>query len=195
MIVLLELSESYDKKQSSQTLEDIPREMDPFYRRTLESMACITGGTKLTKAILVWTTCVVLPLTINELSGALTFDIRHRSLGLEENAVTNCGQLVMIDKLDKVQMIHGTSRESLPQEYLDSEFAINETEAHTRITRACLKYLNSEEIRSPRFDRHSPSATRSLELAFQLTPVLPFHFLDFKFVSGLEVLMVNTPIH
>ena len=85
VIVLLELSESYGQKQSSQALEEIPCEMVPFYRRTLELMACTTRGKNAAKAVLVWITCVVLPLTINKLSVALTFDIRNRSLGLEEN--------------------------------------------------------------------------------------------------------------
>lgn len=57
VLVLNELSHSHGEEEISQALEDMPRDMQPLYQRTLELMAQATGGRKLAKAILTWVTC------------------------------------------------------------------------------------------------------------------------------------------
>ena len=64
-----------------------------------------------------------------------------------------CGHLITVDKFGRVQLVHGTAREFLLNKDLESEFAINKTEAHTRLARACLKYLTREEMKPPRTSR------------------------------------------
>ena len=153
VLVLSELSNSYGEEEINQTLEDMPRDMEPLYQRTLELMTHATGGRKLAKAILTWTTCATRPLTTKELDGALKLDVKDNFPKLEESILALCGHLVTVDKFGKVQMVHGTAREFLLNDDLDSEFAINKTEAHTRIARACLIYLTGEEMKPPRTSR------------------------------------------
>lgn len=150
VLVLSELSNSYGEEEINQALEDIPRDMKPLYQRTLEMMRRRTRGGKLTKAILTWATCATRPLTTKELDGALKLDVKESFPKLEESILALCGHLVAVDKFGKVQMVHGTAREFLLSDDLESEFAINKKEAHTRIARACLTYLTGEEMKPPR---------------------------------------------
>ena len=150
VLVLSELSNSYGEGEINQVLEEMPQNMEPLYQRTLELMKQATGGRKLAKAILTWATCATRPLTTKELDGALKSDVKDNFPKLEESISALCGHLVTIDTFGKVQMVHGTAREFLLSNNLESEFAINKTEAHTRIARACLEYLTGEEMRPPR---------------------------------------------
>lgn len=153
VLVLSELSNSYGEEEINQALEDIPRNMEPLYQRTLELMTRATGGRKLAKAILTWATCAARPLTTKELDEALKLDVKDNFPNLQESISALCGHLATVDKFGRVQMVHGTAREFLLNADLDSEFAINKTEAHTRIARACLTYLTGEEMKPPRTSR------------------------------------------
>ena len=136
----------------------MPQDMIPLYQRTLELMTHAVGGKKLAKAILTWATCSTRPLTTMELTGALKLDVKDNFPKLEESILALCGHLVTVDKFGRVQMVHGTAREFLLNEDLTSEFAVDRTEAHTRIARTCLTYLTGEEMKPPRTSRGS-SAT------------------------------------
>lgn len=153
VLVLNELSNSYGEEEINQALEDMPRDMAPLYQRTLELMTYATGRRKLAKAILTWATCATRPLSMKELDGALKLDVKDKFPKLKESILALCGHLVTVDKFGKVQMVHGTAREFLLSDDLDSEFAINKTEGHTRIARACLIYLTGEEMKPPRTSR------------------------------------------
>ena len=153
VLVLSELSNSYGEEEINKALEDMPRDMEPLYQRTLELMEQSPGGKKLAKAILTWTTCATRPLTTSELDGALKVDVKDSFPQLKESIMVLCGHFVNVDKFGKVQMLHGTAREFLVNDSLESEFAINKTEAHTRIARACLIYLIGEEMKPPRTGR------------------------------------------
>ena len=64
-------------------------------------------------------------------------------------------------------MLHETVREFLLEGQLDSEFAINRKEAHTRIARICLIYLTGDEMKPPRTGRRSATMNmRSKRIPF-----------------------------
>lgn len=153
VLVLNELSSSHGEEEMNQVLDDIPRDMEPLYQRTLDLMSQNSRGKKLAQAVLVWTTCVSKPLTIEELGLALQLDIKDKFPRLKESIIALCGQLITVDKFEKVKMVHETAREFLLHEDLESEFAINKTQAHTRIVKACLTYLTGEEMKPPRTGR------------------------------------------
>jgi WD40 repeat protein len=161
VLVLNELSRAYSEKEINQVLEDVPRGMEPLYHRTLELMSQVTRarGSKLTRTILIWSTCATRPLTTKELDGALRLAVKDSFPKLEETIVALCGQLVTVDKLGRVQMVHETAREFLLKKDLKSEFAIDKTEAHTEIARTCLTYLIGEEMKPPRIGRYGPAPT------------------------------------
>ena len=155
VLVLNKLSSSYGEEEMNRAIENMPCDMEPLYKRTLESMSQATGGRNLTKAILTWATCAIRPLKTNELEEALRIDVKDNFPKLEECILALCGNLVTVDKFGRVQMLHETAREFLVNDQLDSEFAINKKQAHTRIARACLTYLTGNEMRPPRTGRRS----------------------------------------
>jgi hypothetical protein len=94
-----------------------------------------------------------------------------------ESIVALCGQLVTVDKFGKVQMVHETAREFLLNDDLESEFAIKNTEAHTRIARACLTYLTGEEMKPPRTSRRgSAMVTAGKRAEFSLYACASFSY-------------------
>jgi len=169
VLVLNELSNCYSEEETNQVLEDVPRGMEPLYQRTLEIMTQATRGKKVTYAILTWTACAVRPLTTDELDGALKLEVKAILPQVEEAVMALCGQLVTVDKFDKVQMVHETAREFLLKEDLESELAINKTDAHTRIAKTCLMYLTEDEMKPPRSGRHvSTTASARKRACFAL---------------------------
>ena len=178
VLVLGELSNSYGEEEINKSLEDIPRDMEPLYQRTLELMTQAPGGKKLAKAILTWTTCAIRPLTTRELDGALRLDMNDTFPQLEESIMALCGHFVNVDKFGKVQMLHGTAREFLLNDNLESEFAIKKTEAHTQIARACLTYLTGEELKPPRTGRRgytSKTADKRAEFSAYAFTAFSYH--------------------
>ncbi|RMJ29028.1 WD40 [Aspergillus sp. HF37] len=154
-LVLNELSTAHSQNEIDKVLEDVPRGMVPLYNRALESMSRSLRTIRPAKAILTWTTCAMRPLKTEELERALELDINDTFPKLDESIMAFCGQLVTVDRFGKVQMVHETAREFLLRENLESEFAINSEQAHTRIAKACLTYMTGDEMKPPRAGRRS----------------------------------------
>ncbi|MCJ1356771.1 MAG: hypothetical protein MMC33_006767 [Icmadophila ericetorum] len=191
VLVLNELLDSHGEEEINQVLEDVPRDMEPLYQRTLETMSQAIRGKKLAKAILTWATCAVRPLTTKELYGALKEDVKDNIINLEDSILNLCGQLVTIDKFSKIQMVHETAREFLLGDGLTSEFAINRTEAHTRIARACLTYLAGEEMRPPRTSRRGSVMTKRAEFSLYACASFSYHLSKADPLSNDIMALVN----
>ncbi|KAK2808480.1 hypothetical protein FQN50_004688 [Emmonsiellopsis sp. PD_5] len=145
-LVLHQLRNAHSMEEVGSILEDVPREMEPLYMRALQSISRDKYGRDLAKAVLDWTICAVRPLTVRELEAALKLGQNTDFLDLAQSITNVCGQLVNVDKLGRVQMVHTTARQFLADENLESEFAVKKTEVHTRITKVCLTYLTSKEV-------------------------------------------------
>ncbi|RBQ65876.1 hypothetical protein FVER14953_10210 [Fusarium verticillioides] len=158
ILVIEELQRCHSRKEIHQILEDVPRGMKSLYKRTLDYMSQVSRGKELATTILVWAACAVRPMTIGELDGALTLDIQDTFPNLEESISTLCGQLVIVDKQGRVNMVHETAREFLTSLGLESEFSIDVTQAHTRMAEVCLSYLVGNEMKPPRNRRRRSSA-------------------------------------
>jgi WD40 repeat protein/pimeloyl-ACP methyl ester carboxylesterase len=158
ILVIEELQRCHSRKEIHQILEDVPSGMKSLYKRTLDYMSQVTRGKELAKTILMWAACAVRPMTIGELDGALTLDIHDSFPNLEESIATLCGQLVIVDKQGRVNMVHETAREFLIAGGLESEFSIDVTQAHTRMAEVCLSYLVGDEMKPPRNRRRRSSA-------------------------------------
>lgn len=155
-LVLEELAGAWSQQQIEQVLEEVPQDMDPFYNRALNMMSSKPNRTKkLTKCILIWTTCATRPLMVDELRMALKLDLGDAVNNLESAITSLCGQLVYVDKSKRILMIHLTARAFLLTEGLQSEFAIDKRLSHLRLAEICLQYLNSDEMKSPRARRSS----------------------------------------
>ncbi|PKX91768.1 NACHT and WD domain protein [Aspergillus novofumigatus IBT 16806] len=184
VLVLNELSDSHSEEEIRQVLAEVPKDMEDLYLRTLDLMSRTTRSKRLIKAILAWATTATRPLTVKELEVALKLDINDIFPRLRESISALCGQLVAVDKFDRVQMVHETAREFLLKNSLNSDFAIDQTDAHTRIARACLAYLVGDEMRPPRTNRRAisrPPADKrsefcdyaSLQFSYHLTKANP----------------------
>ena len=68
---------------------------------------------------------------------------------LDRSIAALCGQLVYIDKYDKVQLVHETARQYLFRDELPSDFAVNRSDTHHRLAETCLRYLLSNEMKLP----------------------------------------------
>lgn len=158
ILVLAELSSTYSEEEIETVLNEIPPEMETLYFRTVQSMSQLPRGKKLAKAILTWTTCATRPLTLVELAGAIRLDLKENVTQLDESIAVLCGQLVMVDKSGRVQMVHMTAREFLLDEKLDSDFNVRKIAAHTQLAKACLSYLVSDEMKPPRMNRKGSNA-------------------------------------
>ncbi|KAL1595199.1 hypothetical protein SLS60_009887 [Paraconiothyrium brasiliense] len=174
-LVLKELSHTYSEDEINQVLDEIPRDMDPLYRRTLDMMSRSAGSKHIAKSIITWTTCAKRPLKLNELEGALKFTGYDGISDLEAMIQATCGQLVMVDRFSNVQLVHETAREFLLNENLDSEFAVRRGAAHTQLAKACLGYLTSDEMKRPRLIRRLDVST-STKKRIPFSNYACFHF-------------------
>ncbi|TLD31118.1 hypothetical protein PspLS_02866 [Pyricularia sp. CBS 133598] len=152
-LVLEELELCHSMKEIDRVLEEIPRGMEHFYERTLETMSQASRGKHLSKAILMWVACAVRPLSLDELSAALSLDIRDTFPRFEESITALCGQLVVVDKSGRAQMVHESAREFLLSDISTSEFSVEPGKAHMRISQVCLEYLTRDEMKPPRGGR------------------------------------------
>lgn len=159
VLVLKELSRAHGETETRHILDEVPGEMKALYLRCIENMSRASRGKALAKAILYWVICSMRPLTVGELQEALKLDLNDNFPNLGQSVSALCGQLVFVDRFEKVQMIHETAREFLLEPFLDSEFAVEKVDAHTRIARSCLQYLSSDEMRPPRTRRRDQKAS------------------------------------
>lgn len=158
VLVLSRMASAHGKEEINRVLEDIPREMEPLYLRTLEMMSQTSRSKPLATAILAWSACAIRPLMMAELDGALRLDVQDEFPNLKESILGLCGQLVQVDKAGVVHMVHETAREFLLSKNLESEFAVNTLDAHTRLATTCLAFLVSKEMKPPRTRRQGSSA-------------------------------------
>ncbi|KAF3481668.1 uncharacterized protein GIQ15_04427 [Arthroderma uncinatum] len=164
-LVFEDLSNAHSEKEVSRILSKMPKGMEHKYRRILEIMLGATRENDTTNAILAWVTCAERPLEKDELKEALQLDIESGIHNLDDCVAARCGQLVAFDGSGKLRMIHEAAREFLVNEDLDSEFAVRETVAHTRIAKACLRYLTKDEMKPPRYPGEERARSKFLKYA------------------------------
>lgn len=174
-LVLRELSNAHTEEEVAQVLDEVPRGMNQLYSRTLVSMAQIPRSKSLATAILTWVACSTRPLSIAELAGALSLDVPGAYTNLKDTILALCGQMVVVDKFDRVQMIHETAREFLFNKDMVSEFSIDKKAAHARIAKSCLRYLGSEELKPPRMPRRTKAPPKRLEFAAYACTAFSYH--------------------
>lgn len=169
-LVIQELERTFSREAIEDVLNEVPQGMNQIYARILTNMTKLGRGTRIAKAILMWSICASRPLSLCEVQHALTLDIHQTVSNLEKSIPLICGQLVFVDHNSRVQMIHQTARDFLLQQELDSEFAINRQEGHTRIAFTCLKFLSGDWFKGQRLQRQK-AATRLIPGLSDLTNV------------------------
>ncbi|KAL8670996.1 MAG: hypothetical protein Q9168_004488 [Polycauliona sp. 1 TL-2023] len=159
-LVLHELRHVHTSAEMNQALENVPTELRDLYSRILNGMSTALHGKVLSRAILTWAACATRPLTTEELSYALQFDIKDSIDSVQRSIVSNCGQLVYVDNHSRVQMIHQTARDFLLEADVHPEFGIESKIGHKRLALSCLEYLNGNEMKGPRHRKLSFSSLK-----------------------------------
>jgi WD40 repeat protein len=146
-LVLKELRQVHTSTEIKKVLSTNPTDMDDLYGRILSEMAKARFGKELAKAILTWTTFAFRPLSTDEIHRAIEVDINDTINDIEKSISTCCGNLVYVDRQQRVQLLHLTVREFLSRQGMKSEFVDDRPTAHKRLALACLQYLTSNEMR------------------------------------------------
>lgn len=154
ILVLDELFRCTSRKQCDKVIEDLPSGMNPLYSRTLVNLSQARHGKELAKIIFMWAACAVRPLTIAELDNALTLDFNDSFQNLENAISMLCGQLVVVDRTNRLRMIHDSAGAFLLDKRSESEFRIDEVHCHTQMANVCLQYLTGLEMKAPRSNRN-----------------------------------------
>jgi hypothetical protein len=104
------------------------------------------GKLALAKPILTWVVLACRPLTVNELRCAVKLDINQTLQNATKAIPDLCGQLVFVDRHERVQMIHDTAREFLLAEAVGLQLSIQSKNVHTRLASLLLRYLSSSAL-------------------------------------------------
>lgn len=146
-LVLQDFEKAWTEEAMEAVLKDIPGDLQEFYDRILQSIESDPRKKELAKSILTWVVLASRPLSIDELRCAIKLDLNQTLQNSAKAVPSLCGQLVFVDRANKVQIIHDTARQFLLEPNLISELAIPESYAHTHISSLLIGYLTSDLLK------------------------------------------------
>ena len=165
-LVVKELEEAMSEQRVQDILESVPEEINELYARIFKQLMVSPREAKLVTAIFRWIVCASRPLTVEELKEALRLEIQEVLPQLEKTVSTVCGNLVHVDLQMRVCVTHHTVVEYLHREGVPSEIVIHRDEAHSRIAKVCLDYMQGDEFKIPRYRRGSAFAKQRKRSVF-----------------------------
>jgi WD40 repeat protein len=175
-LVMNQLCEAHTVKEMERLVHEPPQEMDDLYRDVLTTISASPRGVEMAKAILTWAICSTRPFTVKELNAALEMDVKE-SLASPRHSIPNlCGQLVSIDKHDRVQIVHETARHFVLKKS-ESILGIDEKGGNGRLAGVCLSYLVGSEMSSQQGRKRSSATKLTHERSI---------FVDYAAVSFFE---------
>ncbi|EXJ63335.1 uncharacterized protein A1O5_11656 [Cladophialophora psammophila CBS 110553] len=144
-LVTPELEVVYSETSIAQIFEEVPLGMSAFYERSVQSLlrSKRQGEREVAKAVLIWSTCAMRPLKLEELMVALNEYEGCRVPNLRAVIEGPCNGLLFIDNDGRVQLVHATAREYL-LEVLESLFEVTHRAGHERLAITCLECLGKE---------------------------------------------------
>ena len=125
-----------------QAVKQLPYDLEQLYSRILGDMAKLPKSQKdIARTILTWTVAAARPLLLPEIVEVLCS--AHGKLSNGESAIRNtCGQLVSIDRKQRVQANHMTIPEYLQRDDIGLEFCIDTGAVNKSAAIFCLAYLH-----------------------------------------------------
>ena len=132
-LVLEELLRCHTEQSIRETLNDMPDDMSTLYRRMEAAMSNNPrkADRALAKTLLQWTICARWPLTLKELSQALSPEFPE-FLDLRRTIQDICGQFIVVDQTSHVTMLHQTARDYLTRTQ-DLQMSIDMRDGHQRL--------------------------------------------------------------
>lgn len=169
-LMVTELRQVQTASEIQMVLASNPHNMHDLCTKILVKMSVAKYGKELAKGILAWATYSFRPITTDELHTAAQSYVNDTISDIEKSVTSCCGNLVFIDSRKRLQLIHLTAKEFLMSKDLNSEFAINRADGHTKLAIVCLKALTRETPRRlsarSRSSLHSGGEADSLESPF-----------------------------
>lgn len=147
-LVLEEISRCHTPQAIELILEEIPVGMVPLYERMEFAIAnnLKDADRTLAKTILTWIVCAHRPLTLEELSQALTPEFPE-FLDLRRTIQEICGHFIVIDRSSHVVMVHTTARDFLTKTP-GLQFFVHEKNSHEALFAKTISFLLRPELRS-----------------------------------------------
>jgi len=172
-LVLEEIIGCHTQQAIQETLEELPAEMGPLYQRMELTIAKNprAADRRLAKTILTWVVGAHRPLTLQELSQALTPEFPE-FLDFERTVLEVCGQFIVVDRSKHVAFVHKTARDYLTQTP-NIQFFINEKDSHKELFGKTISFLLRPSLRSKL--GQDQQAIRSAE------PFLPYAAISFMY--------------
>ena len=142
------INQCYTKVEVDDALDDLPEGMEALYDRMANAVQTSSNykNRRLGEDILGWVTCAKRPLRVEEFSDALECDDildMHRIIG------DLCGGFVVIDKENKVTLIHETAREYLTRGTDPGLFpVVNCKPTNDKLFKRCIMRLSDRTLRS-----------------------------------------------
>src|SRR5204863_1480188 len=129
-LVLDEILSCHTEQAIRQTLGEVPAGMGALYQRMELAVAKNPklADRILAKTLISWAICARRPLTLKELSQALTPKFPE-FLDLKRTIQDVCGQFIVVDDKSNIAMVHQTARDYLTKTP-DLQFSIDLKEAH-----------------------------------------------------------------
>ncbi|KAK4444616.1 hypothetical protein QBC34DRAFT_182549 [Podospora aff. communis PSN243] len=196
-LVLKELRGAFSEEATRKVLEAVPKGMDQIYLRSLDILAKEEARQPTAKAILMWSSTCVRPLSVTELRAALITHIQQTFNNLEMHISWLCGHLVTVDSNSHVKMVHETARSFVLNPNNGSAIAFTEEQAHEALAMVCLRYLNDKELKAPRGRRSHPNTKEAAQAP--RSPLLKYaavawheHVEKSKSTSGEMVRLLST---
>ncbi|KAH8879232.1 hypothetical protein GQ53DRAFT_800306 [Thozetella sp. PMI_491] len=146
-LVLQEFENAWTQEAMESVLNEVPVRLQDLYSRMLFSIEEDRHKTSLAKSILTWVVLAPRPLALEELRAAVQLDLNQKLQNISKAIPNLCGQLVLIDRDDKVRMIHETAREFLLSDSLCSKLSVHRR-SHARLGSLLLRYLSGDVLKS-----------------------------------------------
>lgn len=173
-LVLEEILGCHTQQAIKQTLEEIPAGMAAFYQR-MELAAANNlkeADRTLARTLLVWIVCAYRPLTLKELSQALTPEFPE-FLDLKRTIQDVCGQFVIVEQSSHVVMVHKTARDYLTNT-TNLQFFIDEKISHEELFTKTISFVLRPELRS-KFGRNRQSILAAEPFFIYAATSFPYH--------------------
>lgn len=147
-LVLEEILCCHTQQAIKQILEEIPAGMGALYLRM--ELAVVNNSKKadliLAKSLLTWVVCARRPLTLQELSQALTPEFPE-FLDLKRTIQDVCGQFLVVDHSSHVALVHKTARDYLTKTS-NLQLFIDREKSHLALFTKTISFLLRPELRS-----------------------------------------------
>lgn len=154
-LIVQELEQIYSMESVERVLEQIPDQMDEYYKRMLKTVVKNKHAIKLAQSVITWTLLSMRSLSLDQLHSALKLDSGETVHNLEKSVSFITGQLIYLAPNNRIQCIHDTARSFLTEQNDYPDLTVHKQHGNSRIASICLRFLVDnlhESLQSTRLD-------------------------------------------